>query len=98
MFFQSNKALLLASAKIKSTRKLRAHHRRTFDHSHPPYSSCMMSYKDYDQTKTTPQYSINQRCSESVKFDSSELISVLQRHVKKSIDRTSLMHDCLLFG
>jgi len=58
----------------------------------------MTSYKDYDQTSTTTQYSINQPCSESAKFDSSELISVLrtvlQRHVKKPIDTTSQIHDC----
>jgi len=89
MFFKPNKELLLAGKKLKSTYKslVRAHHSHTFAHqSSTILLSCMTSYKDYDQTSTTTQYSINQPCSESVKFDSSELISVLrtvlQRHVK----------------
>jgi len=65
---------------------VRAFHSHTFAQSSTILLSCTTSYKDYDQTLTTTQYSINQPCSESAKFDSSELISVLRtvlhRHVK----------------
>jgi len=46
----------------------------------------MTSYKDYDQTSTTIQHSINQPCSESVKFDikcvDKRVENLVQRHVK----------------
>jgi len=50
--------------------KLRAHHSHTFAQS----STILLlisitSYKDYDQTSTTTEHSINQPCNESVKFD-----------------------------
>jgi len=40
MCFKSNKSLLLAGKKLKSTYEIlvRAHHSQTFVHSHPPYS------------------------------------------------------------
>jgi len=88
MFFKPNKALLLAGKKLKTTYEslVRAHYSHTFAQSSIILLSYMTLYKDYDQTSTTNQYSINQPCSESAKFDSSKLINVLrtvlQRHVK----------------
>jgi len=98
MFFRPNKALLLAGTKLKNTYKslelTTATLLPTVIHHTP---SSITSYKDCDQTSTTTQHSINQP-SESVNLTSSELISVLRRHVKKPVDTTSLIHDYLLFG
>jgi len=73
-FFRPNKALLLAGKKLKSTSKslelTTATRLPTVTH-HTVLLSSMTSYKDYDQTSTTSQHSINQPCycSESVIFD-----------------------------
>jgi len=66
MFLRPNNALLLAGTKLKSTYKslelTTATRLPTVNHHTP--SSSMTSYKDYDQTSTTTQHSINQPCSE----------------------------------
>ena len=57
---------------------------------------------DYDQTSATTQHSINQPCSESVKFDIKFVDKRVENRVaalcKKPIGTTSLIHDCLLFS
>ena len=63
----------------------------------------IMTYKDYNQTWTTTEHSINQPYSESVKFDIKWVDKRVENRVaasckKNPIDTTSLMHDCLLFG
>jgi len=71
MFFRPNNTLLLAGTKLKSTYKslelTTATRLPTVIH-HTPTNS-ITSYKDYNQTSITTQHSINQSCSESVKFD-----------------------------
>jgi len=86
MFFRPNNTLLLADTKLESTYK--SLELTTATRLSTILLSSMRSYKDYDQTSVTTQHSINQSCSESVKFDI-ELISVfrteLQLHVKKKL-------------
>ena len=71
MYFRPSNALLLAGTKLKSTYKsleLTTVTRLSTVVHHTPTNS-ITSYKDYDQTPITTQHSINQPCSESVKFD-----------------------------
>jgi len=68
MLFRPNNALLLAGTNLQSTYKnlelTKATRLSTVIHHIPS-----KSYKDYDQTSTTTQHSINFPWSESVKFD-----------------------------
>jgi len=100
-FLRPNKAHVLAGKKLKSTYKsleLTTGTRLPTVIHHYSFLSYMTSYKDYDQTSTTTQHSINQPCSESVKFDIKWVDKRVVASCKKPIDTTSLIHDCLLFG
>jgi len=70
--FRPNKALSVTGTKLKSTYKsleLTTAIRLTTVIHYTSSKSSLTSYKDYDQTSTTTQHSINQPCGESVNFD-----------------------------
>jgi len=83
MSFRPNNALLLTSTKLNSTYKsleLTTDTRLPTVIHHTP-TKFYSSYKDYGHTSTTTQHSINQPCSESVKFD----IKWVDKHVESRV-------------